>query len=89
MSGGWRAHGRGAASISHDRATEVGYDYVHSQVDDHSRPGYPVVLADEKGTSCAALLARAAVHLAAHGITRIERLMTVNAWAGRPAALDQ
>ncbi|SDY15302.1 leucine-zipper of insertion element IS481 [Geodermatophilus africanus] len=35
--GGWRAHGRGAGSISRDRATKVGYDYVHSLVDDHSR----------------------------------------------------
>ena len=37
--GGWRAHGRAAGSTSHDRATRVGYDYVHSLVDDH--PGWP------------------------------------------------
>jgi hypothetical protein len=29
--GGWGAHGRDAESISRDRATKVGYDYVHSR----------------------------------------------------------
>jgi transposase InsO family protein len=79
--GGWRAHGRGAASISRDRATKVGYDYVHSLVDDHSRLAYSEILPDEKGATCAAFLTRAAAYFAAHGITRIERVMTDNAWA--------
>ena len=81
--GGWRAHGRGAGSISRDRSTKVGYDYVHSLVDDHSRLAYSEVLGDEKGATCAAFLARGAAYFAAHGITRIERLMTDNAWAYR------
>jgi hypothetical protein len=34
--GGWRAHGRGAGSIQRDRHTKVGFDYVHSLVDDHA-----------------------------------------------------
>ena len=79
--GGWRAHGRAAGSISRDRATRVGYDYVHSLVDDHSRLAYSEVLADEKGVTCAGFLARAAAYFAAHGIARIERVMTDNAWA--------
>ncbi|UOY01890.1 IS481 family transposase [Blastococcus sp. PRF04-17] len=79
--GGWRAHGRGARSISRDRDTKVGYDYVHSLVDDHSRLAYSEVLPDEKGVTCAAFLARAAAYFAAHGIDRIERVMTDNAWA--------
>ena len=57
--GGWRAHGRGAGSILRDRNTKVGFDYVHSLVDDHSRLAYSEVLADEKGPTCAAFLARA------------------------------
>jgi transposase InsO family protein len=73
--------GRGAGSIARDRDTRVGYDYVHSLVDDHSRLAYSEVLPDEKGATCAAFLARAAAHFAAHGITRIERVMTDNAWA--------
>jgi transposase InsO family protein len=79
--GGWRAHGRGAGSLTRDRSTKVGYDYVHSLVDDHSRLAYSEVLADEKGATCAAFLARAAAYFAAHGIDRIERVMTDNAWA--------
>ena len=81
--GGWKAHGRAAASTSRDRASRVGFDYVHSLVDDHSRLAYSEVLPDEKGATCAAFLARAAAYFAAHGIPRIERLMTDNAWAYR------
>jgi transposase InsO family protein len=52
-------------------------------VDDHSRLAYCEVLPDEKGVSCAGFLERAIAYFAAHGITRIERLMTDNAWAYR------
>jgi transposase InsO family protein len=79
--GGWRAHGRAAGSTSRDRATRLGYDYVHSLVDDHSRLAYSEILTDEKGATCAAFLARAAAYFAAHGIDRIERVMTDNAFA--------
>jgi len=79
--GGWRAYGRGGAEITRDKATKVGYDYVHSLVDDHSRLAYSEILPDEKGTTCAAFLVRAAAYFAAHGIDRIERVMTDNAWA--------
>ncbi|WP_460624311.1 IS481 family transposase, partial [Kineococcus endophyticus] len=79
--GGWRALGR--AGGHRDRKTKVGYDYVHSLVDDHSRLAYSEILPDEKGTTCADFLARAAAYFAAHGIVRIERLMTDNAWAYR------
>lgn len=81
--GGWRAHGRAAGSSSMKRATAVGYDFVHSLVDDHSRLAYSEILADEKGTTCAAFLTRAADYFADHGIDRIERVMTDNAWAYR------
>jgi transposase InsO family protein len=81
--GGWRAHGRGAGSITRDRSTKVGFDYVHSLVDDHSRLAYCEVLSDEKGPTCAGFLERAIGYFDAHGITGIERLMTDNAWAYR------
>lgn len=77
--GGWRAHGR--ADGNRDRKNRTGFDYVHSLVDDHSRLAYAEILPDEKGTTCAGFLARAATYFAAHGITHIERLMTDNAWA--------
>lgn len=79
--GGWKAHGRGQGH--RDRANGTGYDYVHSLVDDHSRLAYSEVLPDEKGPTCAAFLTRGIAYFAAHGIPRIERLITDNAWAYR------
>lgn len=81
--GGWRAHGREAGSVQRDRSTKVGYDYVHSLIDDHSRLAYSEVLTDEKGPTCAGFLQRAIAYFADHGIPKIERLMTDNAWAYR------
>ncbi len=80
--GGWRLHGRGAGD-NRDRHRKVGYDYVHSLIDDHSRLAYSEIHADEKGPTCAGFLTRAAAFFASHGITRIERIMTDNAWAYR------
>ncbi len=79
--GGWRALGRDVAE--RHRNNPVGFDYVHSMVDDHSRLAYSEILPDEKGPTCAAFLVRAAAYFTAHGIPRIERIMTDNAWAYR------
>ena len=79
--GGWRAHGRAAGN--RDRKVKIGYDYVHSLVDDHSRLAYSEILPDEKGQTCAAFLRRAAAYFAAKGIPRIQRVMTDNAFAYR------
>jgi transposase len=79
--GGWRALGRAARETTRDRATRIGYDYVHSLVNDHSRLAYSEILTDEKGATCAGFLTRAAAYFVAHGILRIERVMTDNAWA--------
>ena len=81
--GGWRALGRAARETTKDRTIKLGYDYVHSLVDDHSRLAYSEILPDEKGATCAAFLDRAATYFADHGIGRIERVMTDNAWAYR------
>lgn len=80
--GGWRAHGRGRAP-DRDRKTGNGFDFVHSLVDDHSRLAYSEILPDEKGTTCAGFLRRAALNFRAHGITAIDAIMTDNAWAYR------
>jgi transposase InsO family protein len=85
--GGWRVHGRGKGD-NRDRKNGVGYDYVHSLVDDHSRLAYSEILPDEKGITCAGFLARAIDYFTGHGITRIERLMTDNAWAYRYSLRD-
>jgi transposase InsO family protein len=86
--GGWRAHGRSRREETYSRSAPIGFDYVHSLVDDHSRLAYSEILPDEKGATCAAFLSRAVEFFAAHGITRIERLMTDNAWAYRYSLRD-
>jgi len=82
--GGWRADsGTPAQHASRLNKTPIGYDYVHSLIDDHSRFAYSEILADEQGTTCAVFLQRAASYFATHGIPCIERVMTDNAWAYR------
>ena len=76
--GGWKAHGRQMGSTGAKKRARIGYDYVHSMVDDHSRLAYSEILPDEKGPTCAAFLLRAAEYLAHHGITQIERVITDN-----------
>src|SRR6185437_12053599 len=47
------------------------------------RLAYSEILPDEKDATCAGFLTRAAAYFATHGIPRIERIMTDNAWAYR------
>ena len=79
--GGWRAHGRAMGSTAAKKKARIGFDYVHSVVDDHSRFAYSEVLDDEKAATCAAFFARAVEHFAAHGVTEIEAVMTDNHWS--------
>ncbi|MFI5698403.1 IS481 family transposase [Kribbella sp. NPDC051586] len=81
--GGWKANGREHGQTGAQKKARIGYDYVHSLVDDHSRLAYSEILPDEKGPTCAGFLTRAVAYFAVHGITRIQRLMTDNAWAYR------
>jgi transposase InsO family protein len=60
------------------KKARIGFDYVHSLVDDHSRLAYSEILPNEKGVTCAGFLLRAAGYFAEHGIGRIERVMTDN-----------
>jgi transposase InsO family protein len=64
----------------------MGYDYVHSMVDDRSRLAYSEIPPDEKGATCTGFIARAADYFAAHGILAIERVMTDNHWSYRRSA---
>jgi transposase InsO family protein len=79
--GGWRAHSRQMGSTAARRKTRIGFDYVHSAVDDHTRLAFTDVLADEKGPTCARFLAQAAAYFAAHGIPTIRQVMTDNHWS--------
>ena len=71
--GGWRKLGRG--KDAHGGHSGVGYDYIHSAVDDRSRLAFSQILGDETGTTCAHFLADAAAAFAELGIT-IEAVMT-------------
>jgi len=78
--GGWKAHGRQMGSSSAKKKARIGFDYVHSMVDDHTRLAFSEIHDDEKGDTCAGFIERAAEFFASHGIT-IERVMTDNHWS--------
>jgi transposase InsO family protein len=84
--GGWKAHGKGTANSGAHKRARIGFDYVHSAIDDYSRLAYSEILTDEKGATCGAFLARAADYFAAHGVTTIERVITDNHFSYRRSA---
>ncbi len=80
---GWRVRGgrqhykrRFTDAAGNVRHT-VGWEYVHIAVDDYSRLAYAEVLPDQKATTAAGFLRRAARFYRRHGIT-IEQLLTDN-----------
>ncbi|WP_457181090.1 IS481 family transposase [Mycobacteroides abscessus] len=80
--GSWWAHGRGTdghrASKRRGQGTgAVGYTYLHSALDDHSRLAYTEVLDNEKGVTAADFWLRAVAFLAEHGVTP-RRVLTDN-----------
>jgi transposase InsO family protein len=102
--GGWRAVGRQAGKHNNqamvtpfgrtrNRKPILGYGYLHTALDDHSRLAYTEVLPDERKETATAFLARAHAWYAAAGIT-IERVISDNGscymskdWARLCAAL--
>jgi transposase InsO family protein len=78
--GGHKVHGREATRKA--KRGRVGYDFVHSAIDDHSRLAYSEVLADESGPTSAAFWRRARAWFVAHGVV-VERVLTDNAFAYR------
>ena len=78
--GGWRLHGRDAtvSVANRHKKVKIGYDYVHTAIDDHTRLAYSEVLPDEKDHTCAGFLHRALAWFTGHGIT-VRRVLTDNA----------
>jgi len=79
--GGWRVHGRDseqhrAAGRAKTGGARAGYVYLHSAVDGYSRLAYTEHLPDETATTAIGFWARARAWFAAHGITRITRVIT-------------
>ena len=83
--GGWRTVGRAVGAYNRQATTDqrksckpvIGYSYIHSAVDDHSRLAYSEVLADERKETAVAFWQRAHTFFAGHGIT-VERVLTDN-----------
>ncbi|MCX5299539.1 IS481 family transposase [Streptomyces sp. NBC_00193] len=83
--GGWRVVGRAAGDRNRQATTDqrrsstpvIGYSYIHSAVDDHSRLAYSEVLANERKETATGFWQRANAFFAAHGIT-VERVLTDN-----------
>jgi transposase InsO family protein len=80
--GGWRVYGRVVRPARHRR---IGYAFVHSAVDDHSRLAYSEIHDDEQATTAIAFWRRARAFYAAHGIT-VQAVLTDNGSCYRSAA---
>jgi transposase InsO family protein len=81
--GGWRMHGVGTEAARASKRTgpgtgKIGYTYLHSALDDHSRLAYTEALEDEKAVTAVAFWHRAVAFFAAHDITPIRRVLTDN-----------
>jgi transposase InsO family protein len=72
--GGWRVHGRRLRPANH---RGLGYSYLHTALDDHSRLAYSELLPDEGRDTAAAFWLRANAYFTACGIT-VRRVLTDN-----------
>jgi transposase InsO family protein len=76
--GGWRVHGRSTAMRSAKaKHMNIGYSFVHSAIDDHSRLAYSEIHDDEKAVTAVAFWQRAHAFYAAHGIV-VRNVLTDN-----------
>lgn len=82
--GGWRLHGRNTKAVVTNRhkKIKIGYEFVHTAIDDHTRLAYSEVLDDEKDTTCAEFLHHALAWFATHSI-HVQRVLTDNAMVYR------
>ena len=70
------------AGRSSGRDPKLGYSYLHTAIDDHSRLAYTEILPDEKADTAAAFWTRAHAFFTSHGIT-VQRVLTDNGSAYR------
>ena len=72
--GGHKVLGRQAGTKNNNGhgPRRVGYGYIHSAVDDHSRLAYSEILSDERKETAAGFWSRAEAWFADHGVTVIE-----------------
>jgi len=95
--GGWRIHGRSQGGVNsqahrdpgrprkvHGRPN-LGYGYIHTAIDDHTRLAYCEIHPDEQGTTAAGFWHRAVAWFNAMGI-HISRVLTDNGGCYRSRA---
>ena len=76
--GGWKAHGRSMGSTGAKKRARIGYDYVHSVVDDHSRLAYSEILDDEQAGVVTIVGKTSTFHVAeVLGVSRAENLAMI------------
>ena len=75
--GGHCVRGRAVTNTHARRVARIGYAFVHSAIDAHSRVAYSEIHGDERGVTAAGFWRRAHRWFAAHSIT-IERVLTDN-----------
>jgi hypothetical protein len=91
--GGWKVLGRGVGVKNNMKHNEyrtrhfLGYGYIHSAVDDHSRVAYSEILADERKETAVAFWSRAQAWFSEHGI-RVEEVLTDNGSCYRSRFFD-
>jgi transposase InsO family protein len=90
--GGWKVLGRQAGNHNNAKATgyrgRVGYGYIHSAVDDHSRLAYSEILSDERKETAAGFWRRARDWYLERGIV-VEEVLTDNGSCYRSRLFDE
>jgi transposase InsO family protein len=75
--GGWRTLGKTAGRKNKRKSVPVGYAYLHSTIDDHSRVVYSEILTDEKQETATGFWGRANAYYESLGIT-VKRVLSDN-----------
>ena len=71
-------HARATTTTRKNNNPVIGWSYLHTALDDHSRLAYTEELLDEKGATAAGFWTRAVKFFRRHGIRRIHRVLTDN-----------
>ena len=75
-----------AKASKRGKGARVGYTYLHTAIDGFSRLAYTEALDDEKASTTIGFFCRARAFFAAHGITRLVRVVTDNGASYRARA---
>jgi transposase InsO family protein len=88
--GGWRVHGVTRKALKNGKAgrPRLGYAFVHSAVDAHSRLAYSEIHSDERAQTAIGFWLRAKAFFESYGI-RIERVLTDNGACYRAKEFDK